>query len=181
MQPSPATVLDFWFSAATQPHWFARSDDFDARVQDQLGDLHTRAAAGELDAWASDPRGALALVILLDQVPRNIHRGTPASFASDDAALRVAAAAVDAGLDADLSETERVFLYLPFEHSERLADQDRCLALMSALPTPMWRDYAEKHRVIIARFGRFPHRNAVLGRASTPEEQEFLSQPGSSF
>lgn len=181
MLPTPAAVLDFWFSDATRPHWFARSDAFDARVREHLGELHARAAAGELDAWAADPRGALALVVLLDQVPRNIHRGTPAAFASDAAAVRVATAVIDAGRDAGLTEEERVFLYLPLEHSESLADQDRCLALMSALPTPLWRDYADRHRVIIERFGRFPHRNAILGRESTPAELEFLAGPGSSF
>jgi len=174
-------VLAFWFDDATRPGWFVRSEAFDARVRDELGPLHARAARGELDAWSADPRGALALVILLDQAPRNLHRGSPDSFASDAAALRHARAVVDAGHDRGLSEVERVFLYLPFEHSESLADQDRCLDLMSDLPTPMWRDFADRHRRIVARFGRFPHRNAILGRESTPEEVEFLKQPGSSF
>lgn len=178
---SSADVLDFWFAATTRPGWFVRSEVFDARVRAELGPLHERAARGELDAWAGEPRGALALVILLDQVPRNIHRGSPLAFASDARALQHARAAVDAGLDRSLEEVERVFLYLPFEHSEALADQDRSVALMGALAEPMWLDYAERHRVVIARFGRFPHRNATLGRESSPEELEFLQQPGSSF
>lgn len=178
---SPDDVLDFWFSDAAKPSWFVRSEAFDARVRDVLGPLHAQAARGELDGWAADPRGALALVLLLDQAPRNLHRGSADAFASDALALKHARAAVDAGLDQQLDETGRVFLYMPFEHSESLADQDRCVALMSALAEPMWRDFAERHRVIIARFGRFPHRNAVVGRESTAEELEFLSQPGSSF
>ena len=174
-------VLDFWFSDAARPSWFVRSEAFDARVRETLGPLHAQAARGELDAWASDPRGALALVLLLDQVPRNTRRGSADAFACDPRALAHARAAVDAGLDRALDEEGRVFLYLPFEHSESLADQDRSVALMSSLTAPMWLDYAERHRQVIARFGRFPHRNAVLGRESTPEELEFLKQPGSSF
>ncbi|HEY0137272.1 MAG TPA: DUF924 family protein [Nannocystis sp.] len=178
---SPDGVLEFWFSDAARPHWFVRSEAFDARVRDVLGPLHTQAAAGQLDHWVRDPRGALALVILLDQVPRNIHRGSANAFATDPLALRHARDAVDLGLDRELGEDERVFLYLPFEHSESLADQDRCVTLMATLRNPMWLDYAERHRQVIARFGRFPHRNATLGRASSDEELAFLTQPGSSF
>lgn len=174
-------VLDFWFSAATQPSWFIRSEAFDARVRESLGPLHSQAARGELDRWAATTRGALALIILLDQAPRNIHRGSADAFASDAHALKHARAVVDAGHDTDLNELERLFLYLPFEHSESLADQDRCCQLTRLLPTAQWAEYADKHRAIIARFGHFPHRNAILGRESTPEELEFLKQPGSSF
>lgn len=181
MLASPEHVLSFWYSDTARKHWFVRSDDFDASLRDTLGPLHDRAVAGELDDWAATPRGALALVILLDQAPRNMFRGSPRSFASDAAALRQANAALAASHDKQLAEDERIFLYLPLEHSEDLADQDRCVELCSALAQPMWRDYAVKHRDIIARFGRFPHRNAVLGRESTPEEIEFLKQPGSSF
>ena len=178
---SPDGVLDFWFSDAARPHWFVRSEALDARIRDVLGPLHIQAARGELDHWAADPRGALALIILLDQAPRNLHRGSANAFATDPVALRHASAAVDLGHDRELGEEERVFLYLPFEHSESLADQDRCIALMSGLQNPMWLDYAERHRQVIARFGRFPHRNAVVGRESTDEELAFLTQPGSSF
>ena len=174
-------VLEFWFDEATRPHWYLRSEAFDARVRDELGPLHARAVRGELDAWATEPRGALAVIILLDQASRNLHRGSADAFASDALALKHARATVDAGHDRAFTEVERVFLYMPFEHSEALADQERCVALMSELPTPQWRDYAERHHRIVARFGRFPHRNAVLGRESTPEELEFLKQPGSSF
>ncbi|MCY1012744.1 DUF924 domain-containing protein [Nannocystis pusilla] len=124
----------------------------------------------------------MALVILLDQFPRNMFRGTPEAFASDAKAREVANAALDAGHEHALTQEERLFLYLPLEHSEELADQERCVELMRALDeTPMWLDYAVRHRDVIARFGRFPHRNAVLGRESTAEECEFLMQPGSSF
>lgn len=181
LAPSPDDVLTFWFSDSTRKHWFARSDAFDASLRDRFGDLHTRAAAGQLDDWAATPRGALALVILLDQASRNLHRGTPGAFATDSAALRHARAAVDAGFDSGLSDEERLFFYLPFEHSEDLADQERSVALCASLATAMYRDYAVRHRDVVARFGRFPHRNAILGRESTPEELEFLKQPGSSF
>lgn len=178
---TPDDVLKFWFTDSSPKQWFMRSDAFDAAIRDTLGPLHERAAAGELDDWATTPRGALALMILLDQAPRNLHRGSARAFASDPAALRHARAAIEAGFDAGLTDDERVFFYLPFEHSEDLADQERCIELCSALATKQYVDYAVRHRDIIARFGRFPHRNAVLGRASTPEELEFLKQPGSSF
>ncbi|MDC0717328.1 DUF924 family protein [Nannocystis bainbridge] len=179
---TPDAVLDFWFSPPVRPKWFVRSDDLDRDIRDQFGELHARAASGALDGWAASSRGALALVILLDQFPRNMFRGTPEAFATDAKARDVANAALSAGLEHDLTQEERLFLYLPLEHSEDLADQERCVELMRALDeTPMWLDYAIRHRDIIARFGRFPHRNSVLGRESTGEECEFLIQPGSSF
>ena len=178
---SPDEVLAFWFSDAARPHWFVKSEAFDVRVRAALGPLHLEAAQGLLDAWANDPRGALALILLLDQAPRNLHRGSADAFAADPSALKHATTAVDLGLDSALTNEERLFLYLPFEHSESLAAQDRSVALIGALGVPMWTDYAERHRQIIARFGRFPHRNAVLGRDSTDEELQFLTQPGSSF
>lgn len=178
---SSEDVLAFWFSDAARPHWFVRSEAFDVRVRAELGTLHAQAARGELDAWAADARGALALIVLLDQAPRNLHRGSADAFATDPAALKHATRAVDLGFDGVLTDDERLFLYLPFEHSESLAVQDRSVALIGALGVPMLTDYAERHRQIIARFGRFPHRNAVLGRDSTDEELHFLTQPGSSF
>ena len=178
---SPADVLAFWFSDTARKHWFARSDAFDAALRDALGALHDRAAAGELDAWAATASGALALVLLLDQAPRNLHRGSARAFATDAAAVRHARAAIDAGHDREVDDDARLFFYLPFEHSEDLADQDRAVALCATLPNPLFHDYAIRHRDVVARFGRFPHRNAVLGRDSTAEEIEFLKQPGSSF
>ncbi len=179
---SPERVLEFWFSPASRPRWFVRSEAFDREIRERLGELHARAAAGGLDGWATTPHGALALVVLLDQVPRNAYRGTPEMFASDAKAREIARAAIDAGHDRDLTQEERLFMYLPLEHSEDLADQERCVELVRELDEqPQWLGYAIRHRDIVARFGRFPHRNAVLGRESTAEEREFLQQPGSSF
>jgi uncharacterized protein (DUF924 family) len=176
-----AFVLRWWFAPEIKPHWFERSDAFDVEVRSRLGPLHGRAMAGEIDDWAGDPKGLLALVILFDQVPRNIHRGTPLAFATDAKALALARLAVDRGLDAGFETDERLFLYLPFEHSEQLADQERSVALFRALGDANYLDYAIRHRDVIARFGRFPHRNAVLGRPSTAAERAFLEEPGSAF
>lgn len=175
-------ILAFWFAEGRVAQWFERSLAFDREVAERLAPLHERAAAGELDHWAAEPRGALALVILLDQVPRNLFRGTARAFESDAKARAVSHAALAAGHDAALSaEAERLFLYLPFEHSENLADQERSVALFSRLSDPGWLRYAELHREIVARFGRFPHRNAALGRETTSEEAAFLQEPNSSF
>lgn len=174
-------VLDWWFDEATKPSWFERSDAFDLAVAERLGDWHEKAGAGALDGWAVTPQGLLALVILLDQVPRNIHRGTAAAFATDAKALALARLAVDRGFDRDMGPDERLFLYLPFEHAEDLTDQERSVALFRALGDPTYLDYAIRHRDVIARFGRFPHRNVILGRESTAAERQFLEEPGSSF
>ncbi|MGH8648383.1 MAG: DUF924 family protein, partial [Burkholderiales bacterium] len=154
--------------------------------------LHRRAARGELEPeWAATPRGRIALIVVLDQFSRHIHRGKPAAFAQDPAAQRLAAAGVEQGVDRGLTPAQRAFFYLPFEHAEDLGLQQRGVRLFQRLATevaPAWRkeytgfsDYAGHHRDIIERFGRFPHRNTILGRASTPEEIEFLKQPGASF
>lgn len=181
-------VLDFWFGpegsagrGADREIWWMKDDAFDSAVRDNLGALHERAAAGELDGWADDPRGCVALTILLDQVPRNLYRGTARAFATDPKARDVARRALDRGFDGKVPETMRLFLYMPFEHSETLADQQRCVELTGALSNGRYLDYAVAHRDIVARFGRFPHRNEALGRISTPEEIAFLKEPGSSF
>jgi uncharacterized protein (DUF924 family) len=174
-------VLSFWFAPASRPCWFESEKGFDREIEERFLSLIEAAARGELEPWAETPRGALALCILLDQFPRNVWRGTPRAFASDAEARRVAGAALAAGHDRKLEADERLFLYLPFEHSEDLADQERSVALFHDLGDAEQLDYAVRHHDIIARFGRFPHRNRVLGRVSTPEEQAFLQQPGSSF
>ena len=182
-------VLDVWFGpdggAIERAVWFEVDAAFDQAVGAQCRALHTAAAAGALDHWAATPRGCLALLILLDQVPRNLYRGSARAFATDAQARAVARSALAAGHDRALTPVERQFVYLPFEHSEDLADQELSVALFDSLPEPPDRaesvDYARRHRDIIARFGRFPHRNAALGRTSTPEEDAFLKQPGSSF
>jgi uncharacterized protein (DUF924 family) len=190
---SPGPVLEFWFDAAPgaahygrmRDVWFEKSDAFDDEVRARLGASHDAAVAGTLDAWIALPRASLALVILLDQVPRNIFRGTPRAFASDAQARAVARAAVERGHDRDLLPNERLFLYLPFEHSEILADQERALELFRPLAafadTANIMASAQRHRDIVARFGRFPHRNAILGRGTTAEEAAFLKEPKSAF
>jgi uncharacterized protein (DUF924 family) len=178
----PETVLAFWFAEGMAARWFEPDPAFDAEVRSRLEPLYHQAVAGELDAWAAGARGALALVILLDQVPRNFYRGDPRAFAGDARALAVTKDALARGLDRELAQAERMFLYMPLEHCEELPDQELCVELMGRLDEdPKWRDYALRHRDIIARFGRFPHRNAALGRESTVEEEAFLKQPGSSF
>lgn len=175
-------LLAFWFAPAHKEKWFARDEAFDAELRRRFGALHEAAARGELEAWKKTPRGCLALIILLDQLTRNFQRGSPRSYVNDAAALALAKEAVARGHDAALDESERAFLYMPFEHSEKLADQERGVELIAGLAAdPGWHKFAVMHRDIIARFGRFPHRNAILGRESTAEELAFLKQLGSSF
>lgn len=177
-----AGVLDFWFAAATVKRWFARDPAFDAEVRKRLAGGYARAAAGELQDWRETAAGCVALCVLLDQVPRNLYRGHARAFATDAAGRAVARHAVERQFDRALPQTHRLFLYLPFEHSESLVDQDESVRLMGQLDDdPQWLDYAIRHRDVIARFGRFPHRNAALGRIDTAEETAFLATPGSSF
>lgn len=176
-------VLGFWLGPEAHGKWFETDPDFDRRVAAALAGDQRRAAAGACDQWTATAEGCLVLVILLDQVPRNLFRGEPRAFASDTRAREVARAAIDRGLDREIEEQiRRMFLYLPFEHSEDLVDQEACCRLMAALDEdPSWADWAVKHREVIARFGRFPHRNEVLGRASTEDEAAFLAEPDSAF
>ena len=185
-------ILAFWFGRPDEPGylerreaWFKKDDAFDERIRAGFMADYERAAAGEYDMLTPAPLGALAVVILLDQFPRNMFRGTPRMYATDARALEIARAAIDQGLDARLSVVERTFFYLPFEHSEDIADQRRCAELAEAIEDhpdkEMLVEWSRRHLVIIERFGRFPHRNAILGRSSTPEELAFLDEPGSSF
>lgn len=183
-----SAIVDFWFGPA--PHrsrsaWFTKNAAFDQLVRDRFYADYVAAAAGDLEQWLSSASGNLAYIILLDQFPRNMFRGAPRAFATDHLALASARSSIDRGFDHALSPLQRAFVYLPFEHSENLADQERAVELFEALPedaeTGGMVDYARRHRDVIARFGRFPHRNAILGRTSTPEEEEFLREPGSSF
>lgn len=184
----PAEVLGFWFGVtpgAARPEWFRKDAPFDAAIRERFGAVHEAAARRELDAWRAAPESMLALVVVLDQFSRNLHRGDARAFSQDAYALACANEALARGDDKVLLPVQRQFLYLPLEHSEDLADQERCIGLMRALEefeqTRGLTEWAVKHRDIVARFGRFPHRNAALGRASTPEEIEFLKQPGSRF
>jgi uncharacterized protein (DUF924 family) len=167
-------LLDFWFSSETKPNWFTTSDGFDNEVRQRFGILHEAAASGQLDDWAETPEGALALILLLDQVPRNMFRGSALAFATDGKALELAKKAVIRGLDIGLQKDERLFLYLPFEHAEDLAAQDEAVRLIEALGDDDYTRYAHAHRETIRRFGRFPYRNAALQRPSTTEELAFL-------
>ncbi|WP_072391555.1 DUF924 family protein [Hyphomicrobium sp. CS1GBMeth3] len=171
-----AAVVTFWRQAGPD-RWFAKDEAFDRRFRAHCLDLHEAAARGELTSWLAEPESALALVLLLDQFPRNCFRDTPRMFATDAAARAAATTAIAAGHDRTVDPELRAFFYLPFEHSEDLADQERSVALAQPL-SEEYRSYAELHRDIIRRFGRFPHRNAILGRETTPEELRFLDDGG---
>lgn len=174
-------VLDFWFVALQPRDWFRRADEVDARIRQQFADVHRAAAAGELFAWRQSAEGRLAEILLLDQFSRNLYRDDPRAFACDTTALVLAQEAMTAGAEAALTSDQRVFLYMPFMHSESRVIQRQSLRLYGALGKAENLDFARRHADIIERFGRYPHRNSVLGRHSTPQEQEFLRQPGSSF
>jgi uncharacterized protein (DUF924 family) len=174
--PTARDVVDFWRNAGPD-RWFAKSDAFDAEFGGRFLAAHEAAARGELDHWAHDAEGALALLVLLDQFPRNTWRGNARMLATDARALAVARDAIEAGLDLKVDEGLRRFFYLPFMHSESLADQERSVELNAALDANTQR-FAVLHRDIIARFGRFPHRNRLLGRISSAEEQRFLDDGG---
>jgi uncharacterized protein (DUF924 family) len=174
-------VIRFWLDETPAEKRFAKDAALDQEIRTRFGALHARISAAPPPVETLTPRSALAALIVLDQFSRNMFRGDPRSFAADATARAIARSAVDAGLDRRLAPEARLFIYLPFEHSEDLADQDRSVALMATLGDAETDRYAVAHRDIIVRFGRFPHRNAVLGRASTDEEIAFLQQPGSSF
>lgn len=194
----PEDVIRFWLGEpgapplAKAPDWWKKDEAFDRQIRERFQPALERGVRGELAAWETTPRGRLALVLLYDQLSRNMFRGTAQSFAQDGLARAAATKAFDAGDDRVLSPIEVSFLLMPFMHGEDLALQRRCIEgfekLRDAATDPKLRDnfassadFGKKHEVIIERFGRFPHRNAILGRASTPEETEFLKQPGSSF
>ncbi|MFK4491450.1 DUF924 family protein [Bradyrhizobium sp. USDA 336] len=174
---TPSGVLAFWREAGRE-RWYERSDAFDAEIRRRFPSLWQRAAAGELASWEASDDGALALVILLDQFPRNMFRGTPQAFASDAQARDVARRAIARGVDRRVDPLLLEFLYLPFMHSEHLADQLHCVALFQNTDNAESLKYARDHADIIARFGRFPHRNRLLGRDTTEEEQAFLDGGG---
>lgn len=174
----------FWFGDrpdTAHPWWFERSDALDATITKEFTADVEAAARGILDGLQDTPEGCVALCLLLDQFPRHIWRGTARAFATDAKALAVSRHAIARDFDSALAPVQKLFLYLPLEHAENMEAQEQCVSLFTALGNAYWLDYAERHRDIIARFGRFPHRNAALGRATTDEEAEFLRQPGSSF
>lgn len=194
-------LLDFWFGDPADdalrakrqaPLWWGKSSETDALLTRRFGAQAEAAANGELADWAELPSGRLALILLLDQLPRNIHRGTPTAFARDLLAREQCLKGLSLGMDRQISPLERVFFYLPLEHAESREQQARSVALFEELAAEQahspanetfagFADFARRHQVIIERFGRFPHRNVTLGRTSTPEEAAFLLQPGSGF
>jgi uncharacterized protein (DUF924 family) len=176
MTTTPQQILQFWGDAGPS-RWFRRDDAFDAAFRERFLAAHEAAASGSLAAWADSADGALALVLLLDQFPRNVFRGTPRVYATDAQARATADAAIRAGFDQQVDPALRQFFYLPFMHSENLEDLDRCVALNEAVGGQALR-YALHHRDIVRRFGRFPHRNALLGRRTSPEEERFLAEGG---
>jgi uncharacterized protein (DUF924 family) len=194
------TILEFWFGASPDDAiaakeksalWWAKDAATDQRMRERFTPYLQKAASGELRDWQETPAGRLALILLCDQFPRNIHRDTPQSFAFDEQARALCKKGIDAGADEALRPIQRVFFYLPLEHSESLDDQNESVALFEALASDVpaatredfkgYVDFARHHRAIIERFGRFPHRNAILGRISSAEEAAFLKEPGSSF
>ncbi|MCU0544720.1 MAG: DUF924 domain-containing protein [Oscillatoriaceae cyanobacterium Prado104] len=185
-------ILDFWFGKSNSPEfgksqkkWFEKNLDFDSEVRSRFLVQYELAVSGQLDDWQDSPQECLALIILLDQFSRNMFRGTPRTFAADGKALIVADRAVKNKFDRALLPVQRWFIYLPFEHSENLEHQQKSVELFNQLrgepDSELVIDYARRHLEIIERFGRFPHRNQILGRETTPEEAEFLKQPGSGF
>lgn len=187
----PQLILDFWFDVPeghehgrTRSFWFRQSDQTDALIRQRFGVAVEEALRGQFDRWSATPRGTLALILLLDQFTRNIFRGQPRAFAGDARALHWAAALTDAGEDRGLSLHERWFAYLPFEHAESLPLQQRSVELYTVLAADGLAEplsWAIRHRDVIERFGRFPHRNNIVGRESSAEEVAFLSEPGSRF
>ena len=189
MNTESQSVLDFWFGVPPGPYrqqWFDKNPDFDTQVKTLFEDIYRSLTAAPTDHWLTTPKESLAKIVVLDQFPRNMFRHTPHSFATDVQALTAAELAIERGYGTQLLPVERLFLYTPFEHSEELAHQNRSVKYFEALIADAPElasslDYAHRHREIIVQFGRFPHRNLILGRQSTAEEIAFLQQPGSSF
>ncbi|NVK20064.1 MAG: DUF924 domain-containing protein [Methylocystaceae bacterium] len=181
-------LLEFWFESAKmdqmathREQWWIKDHNFDQRIRDDFKDLFDQAISGKLANWEETPLGCTGLVLLLDQFPRNMFRGSPRAFAYDEQARALTRNVLAKGFDQHLPMGPRLFLYLPLEHSENLQDQKDCITLMEALGDDDYLYFARKHLVIIEQFGRFPHRNDVLGRHSTPQEVMFLKEPDSSF
>jgi uncharacterized protein (DUF924 family) len=178
---SPRAVLDFWFDELGRDAWFAKSDDVDARIKARFEATHAAACACELSGWRVNAAGRLAEIIVLDQFSRNLFRDDARAFAADPMALALAQEAIDRGLDQDLPVGQRAFLYMPFMHSESARIHEQAVRLFSAAGLEFNLEFERKHKAIIDRFGRYPHRNDVFGRTSTKEEIAFLAEPGSAF
>lgn len=183
MRDTKAAILRFWFEESSPAQWFQKNPDFDQAIRTRFASDYELAAAGIFDGWQDTPEGCLALCLLLDQFPRNMFRDSPRAFATDFKALGFARHAVEKRFDQLMPPVRRRFLYLPFEHSEDMDDQNRSVAFFQSMQKddPVGYEYAVRHRDVISRFGRFPHRNAVLNRASTPDEEAYLAAPGAGF
>lgn len=183
MKDTKTEILTFWFAETKPAQWFQKNPDFDETIRARFESDYHLAVKGIYDGWQNEAKGSLALIVLLDQFPRNMFRGTPRMFAADDKALDAARYAVEKKQDALLAPVERSFIYLPLEHSENLQDQKKCVKLFKAIQNeyPVGYDYAVRHLQIIEQFGRFPHRNAILGRPDTDEEKIYLARPDAGF
>jgi len=181
METEAHLVYEFWFEEAGPDKWWQKDADFDYEIKARFGYLAEQAAAGELDHWAGEPKSALALILLLDQFPRNIYRGTPQAFAADKKAKNLTLYALENDYLDDLSEDECCFFILPLEHSEDLCDQELCVSLFETLGNAFYLKFARAHKDVIEKFSRFPHRNAILGRPNTPEEEDYLKAPYAGF
>ncbi len=169
-------ILEFWFAPGMAEKWFEQDPALDREIRERLGGLYQKAAAGEFQDWRQTPEGCVALLVLLDQVPRNLFRGDPRTYATDEMARAVTGHALDQGFDAELTQDQRGMLYLPLLHSESLEDKERAVELTRPLTeNPAFHKWAVHHRDIVARFGRFPHRNSILGRPNVPDEDTFLA------
>ena len=181
MSEEISEVINFWFEETTRKQYWTKDDKFDDTIRNRFSSLHNKAVAGKLEHWRETAVGALAEIIILDQFSRNLYRGKPESFASDELCLRLAKDAIEKGFDKQLDIKKKEFLFLPFMHSEAKEDHEKAIELFSEKGLEQNLDFEYKHKVIIDKFGRYPHRNEILGRQSTPEEIDFLSKPGSSF
>ncbi|MDX1823596.1 MAG: DUF924 family protein [Thiohalomonadales bacterium] len=175
MIESPSGIVEFWFSDAVRPLWFNSTLEFDKQLRDRFEPVWQQAVQGKLDSWAENAEGALALVILLDQIPLNIYRGDPRSFSTEAKARDIAARVIEKSWDRELTDEQKAFLYMPFMHSESLEDQNRSVKLYEAAGLKDNLKFAKHHRDLIHRFGRFPHRNKILGRQSTAAENTYLA------
>jgi uncharacterized protein (DUF924 family) len=177
----PDAVVGFWCETLTAKDWWQSTPELDARVREKFAATHLALSRAVPDEWRASPEARLAAIIVLDQFPRNMYRASPLAFATDWIARREALLALDAGADKAVDYGRRHFFYMPFEHSELLADQDLSVSLFEAHGDETYLDYAVRHRDVIARYGRFPHRNGFLGRVSTPAEEAYLAEPGAGF
>lgn len=179
--PIAQSVIRFWFEESTPQQWFVKDASFDASICEHFGNVLEQGARGELWGWRTDALGRLAEILVLDQFSRNVYRDTPRAFAQDGMALVLAQEVIALGLDSSLTEAQKAFAYMPLMHSESARVQEESIRRFTALGNPVNLDFAQRHRDIIVRFGRYPHRNAILGRISSADEVAFLQTPGSSF